>query len=163
MAFSFLLPGFASVIGSAMEACRSRITSTPQQLLWHCSILPIARSCSLPCLLFSIIQPHTRNYIAVLSPLLLFLVARVRWQQLLPVTLGTGNFSQPAKSHLMFLLGVVKTGFIKPYSILPFLTVHWRGNDWMVPGTHDQASQMPQHCAESHGQHKTEHELINSA
>lgn len=58
---------------------------------------PLHAHRSLPCLLFSIIQPHTRNYIAAL---LLFLVARVHWQQLLPVALGTGNFSQPTKSHL---------------------------------------------------------------
>lgn len=87
---------------------------------------------SLRCLLFSIIQWHIRNCIAVLSLLLLFVTSRVHWQQLLPVALGTGNFPETTKSQLMLLGGVGKTGSIKPNSILPFPTAHWWGNVRMV-------------------------------
>lgn len=124
-AFSFLLPGLSSVVRSFTAVCGNGIISTPQPV-----IALVASFCllhtheSLQCLLFSIIQPHIRNYIAVLSLSLLFVTSRVHWQQLLPVALGTGNFQETTKSQLMLLWGVIKTGSIKPYSIFPFLTAH---------------------------------------
>lgn len=113
---------------------------------------------SLQCLLFSIIQTHIRDCIAVLSLLLLFVVARVHWQ-LLPVALGTGNFPETTKSQLMLLRGVVKAGSIKPYSILPFLTARWWGErlDGVCRKALLMAAHAPsrpdatQRCAESHG------------
>lgn len=115
--FPSCFPGFRQ----SYALSRQHAGTASYQALSNCS--KIASFCllhthgSLQCLLFSIIQPHIRNYFAVLSLLLLFVGARVRWQQLLPVALGTGNFPETTKSQLMPLWGVVKTRSMKPYSI----------------------------------------------
>lgn len=102
---------------------------------------------SLQCLLFSIIQPHNSNYVAVLSMLLLFVIARVHWRQLLPM--AAGNIWETTESQLMLLWEVVKAGSLKP-QYFAYSRCSLVGNIWMVFAGRQwlhwpmyQASQMP--------------------